>query len=194
MIGRFLDHARVRAELLLWRHGWSWLVAVLLLAVGAATHLTVIRPAEAAVEAMDAARQGLAATRAPDPVADSRADRAGNMREVIERSPAADAAARRLLELAQAQAIAMPRADYEQRAHESLPLVQLRISQPVRTTYPQLRRYIESVLRELPNASLDQVAAHRGSVEEGELEIRLHWSIWLPGVVPTQDSPKRGGG
>lgn len=190
MIRRNLALTKIGAELLLWRHGWSWAIAGGLLAVAMAIHLTVIRPAEVAAETLDAARLNQVTSRTPGPVSSAASKPVGGLRQVIERSPAVDALAQRLLVLAQAQAIALPRADYQQRAHGILPVMQLRVSQPVRATYPQLRRYIESVLREVPNASLDQVTASRVSVDEAELEIRLQWSFWMPAA---QRAPGQAG-
>ncbi|MFD0668900.1 hypothetical protein ACT80S_14365 [Ramlibacter sp. MAHUQ-53] len=106
-----------------------------------------------------------------------------DLQALLAAAPEPQAQLRTLAARAEAAQVQLARADYQRRAVPGVPLVQWQVSQPVRARYPQLREYIEAVLRALPTASLDQVSMRRESVGADELEARLRWSLWLPGPV-----------
>jgi hypothetical protein len=169
---------RVRCEIFLWRHGWLWpLVAALWLAAWTLDHharqaASQTARLEFAVRALPAAPAREAAVPPPR--------HAFPLPAEIAAAPDVTAAVERMLALAQAAGIELAQADYQHAGHPALQLTQTQIAQPLRASYPQLRRYLESVLRELPHASLDQVSARRDTVAQGQLEVRLKWSLWGP--------------
>ncbi len=185
--------AALQLQILLWRHGWAWPIAFALVLLGWAVQVMVLQPNQKAGHALQAEATRL---RVQQPAADAlrRAQEAPHgMPAVIAAAPAPTEIAARLLVLAEAEGVTLPRGDYQERPHPTLPLLQLRVTQPVRASYPQVRRYLEAVLRELPHASLDQVTAHRNDVAEGQLEVRLHWSFWRPLAPPsTAPADRRG--
>lgn len=169
---------RVHLDILLWRHGWAWPLASLLLAVAVLAHWTFVQPAQESLAAAraDVARlHGLRVTAAPV--------RTQPVTLVAAQAPLRGASppelVRKLVALAEAEQIAVAQSDYQRQDHPAARMLQFQVVQPVRASYPQLRRYIASVLRELPNASLDQVSARRDSVAQGQLEVKLRWSFWI---------------
>lgn len=97
----------------------------------------------------------------------------------LRQTPDAGELVRKMATLAQHQQLVLVQGDYSSQFHSTTQATQVQINQPIRGTYPQLRRYIEAVLRAVPNASLDQITARRENVGQSQLEARLRWSVWL---------------
>lgn len=180
---------RTRLQILLWRHGWAWPVALLLVAVAGATHWAVLLPLRASVAAAQAELAQEQSTATAKRVVEeplSEGQELAALQGVLRTAPEPAELVRRMAALAQAEQIILQQSDYQQQVHTTTRLVQVHVTQPVKASYPQLRRYIESVLRTIPNASLDQVAARRENVGQAQLEARLRWSFWIQKDSPAQ--------
>jgi hypothetical protein len=169
---------RVRCDILLWRHGWIWPLAAALVLAAWALDRQADRSQRHAGELRAALHSGAMAQPRADEAAPGR--RAGLVPAELAAAPDVATSVARMLALAQAAGLEIAQAEYLHGEVAELRLPRTQITQPVRATYPQLRRYLESVLRELPHASLDHVAARRESVGQGQLEVRLQWSLWGP--------------
>lgn len=171
-----------QAQVLAWRFGWSWLLAALAAVLALAVHLALLQPTrQALAEARD--DLALAAARrerkAPEPAPANDAQQIAALKAAL-RGPTDPAApVRRLGELARAEQITLSQGEYQQQLHAETGLLQLHVTQPVRASYPQLKRYVENVLRTQPNASLDQIAARRDNVGQAQLDVRLRWTFWV---------------
>lgn len=175
---------RPRLEIWLWRHGWSWVLALLVALVTVGLQQGALKPARAALaSAQDHARDR---ARAPVEIRPPQPSLA-HLQEPLRTAPPAPELARKMAALAQAHGVVASQADYQANAHPGLGLSQLQVTQPVRATYPQFRRYVEAVLREVPSASLDHVSARREHVGQGQLEVRLRWSFWQA-VAPLKEA------
>ena len=186
---------RVQAQILLWRHGWAWPAALLLLVAAAAMHWLVLQPVR---EALAATRSELGreqvATHAKPALSPalSEGEQLAAVRAVLQNAPEPAELVRRMSGLAQAEQIILPQGEYVQQLHSTTQVRQVHVTQSVRASYPQLRRYIQAVLRTIPNASLDQVAARRDNVGQSQLEVRLRWSFWMqPPVAVTARETQR---
>jgi hypothetical protein len=170
---------RVQAEILLWRHGWAWPMAIIALALASALQVVVLaraqQQARIAVGELERARK-FHNQRSSTPKQPAHSDAPWRSLPAI----GPGEAVARMLQLAQAQGLTLQQSDYHQQPLPALQAMQVQITQPLKATYPQLRGYIESVLREIPQASLDQVSARRDTVAQGQLETRLRWTLWLP--------------
>lgn len=194
MTPRGLGGWTLRMQIALWRQGAALPLALLLLAAAAVLEWTVTQPAQQrAAQVQDELRNALhrdaaqAASQPPAAPALTQRQQLAATQAVL-RAPSADATAlvRRMAALAQAQQIPLQQSDYQVQPHPAAAVVQVQITQPLRASYPQLRRYIEAVLRAMPQASLDQVSARRENVGQAQLEVRLRWSIWL--YIPAADT------
>jgi hypothetical protein len=173
---------RARIELLLWRHGWALPLAAALVALAAALQVFGFRPdlhelIEQSARRIQAGLDRIDA-RAGEPLDEARQLEGVRASLGGRRDPTA--LIRRLGELAQAEKIAIAQAEYQQRFMPATSLLHIQVTQPVTASYPQARRYVEAVLREMPNASLDQIAVRRDNVGQSRLEVRLRWSFWIP--------------
>jgi hypothetical protein len=192
-----IARARVCAEIALWRHGWAWPLAFTLLAGAIAIWLFWLEPAR---RERDRARAELAQEHAvvagaisPKAAAPDARQKLEALQDMLRRSPDSAQLVRKMAVLAQAELIALAQSDYQQQAITT-GVSRVQVTQPVRASYPQLRRYIESVLRDVPNASLDQVVAHRENVGLAQVEARLKWSLWIARPLgPAGDEPARVG-
>lgn len=189
---------RVRVELFIWRHGWVWVVLLALLGAAIVVQVALLQPLQLRRQAVQEDLRRLAAQqpgrlaearlgRAPEPAAPGLAaldvlDR--TLRPHIE----ATAQVRRVYRIAARQGLAIGQASFQHSAEPQAGIDHLQISLPLNAGYPQVRRFVEEVLRELPNASVDQLSLKRNQVGQAQLEARLRLSIWLtPG-----DPPKAG--
>ena len=176
---------RAQAEIALWRHGWAWAVAALLASMAAGACVWLLQPLQ---QARDAALLELAqahraravgqALPGPGAAIDDGA-RLQALQTLLQQGPEAGQIVRRMITLARAEQITLAQADYQQQANAGIGVTRVQITQPVRATYPELRRYIEAVLATTPNASLDQVVAKRDNVGQTQVEARLKWSLWI---------------
>lgn len=173
---------RTTLQIVLWRHGWAWPLAVAGAVLAFVIHFFVFEANSMALATAQAdLAQGSATalrltTAAPT---ETEQQQVQTLQTVLRQSPEADELVRKMAALAQAEQIALPQSDYQQQYHGATQVIQVRVTQPVHASYSQLRRYIESVLRGIPNASLDQIAARRDNVGQSQLEARLRWSFWI---------------
>jgi hypothetical protein len=185
---------RTATEIALWRHGWAWLLAAVLAGIAALGYLAVLQPSR---QVLGAAQRELAEQRkgpeAPPPgsssnhALDSQQQRLQALRAALSPSQNTGELVRRMVALAQAEQINLAQSDYQQQVNKGIGVTRVQISQPVRASYPQLRRYVEAVLQAIPNASLDQVMAKRDSVAQAQVEARLKWSLWS--YAATESTP-----
>lgn len=187
---RALSSVRVRAEITLWRHGWLWLAAVLLLGAGAG--MAVFARLSLAQQQEQLSQQAalLASLRK---TADERAGPADGAQAATDMSdadsqtalatvlPSADEAGselRRIYRIAAEQQVSIAQADFQEEPATGGSR-RLQMAFPTKATYPQLRRFLEASLREFPNLSLDRLAFKRNQVGEVQVEAKVHVSLWL---------------
>jgi hypothetical protein len=190
---RLAVRARVAVEIALWRHGRLWAVfAGLLLAVGGVAggaRWSLAQDAEQLRHEREtlAERQRAAAQRETSAAqaavgsslrADSDAEKRAQLLAVLPPREQVAEQVRRLYQLAAQQQVLIAQADFQSSADAS-GVERLQVSIPAKAPYPQLRRFVESSLRALPNASLDRLSFKRNQVGETEIEVRVYLSLWL---------------
>ena len=191
---------RAALEIALWRHGCLWVLGTILAAAAISAYVAALRPSQRTLASLDIELRNAQQGRAADPISpqlpapQSEQQRLQTLQAMLRQSPDAAELVRKMVELAQVEQIQLVQSDYQRQFHKPIQVSQVQITQPVRATYPQLRRYIESVLRAVPNASLDQIAARRDHVGQVQVEARLRWSLWIQSAPPrataTHQEPK----
>lgn len=175
-----LTAAGVELQVLLWRGGLAWPLAALVGLFAVALHFAVFVPARTALVAGHTElAQATLNTSKPNHLPATEEQQLEALRATLRTDAEPADLIRKLGELARTEQIALSQGEYQQKFHSKAQLLQVQVSQPVKTSYPQLRRYIEAVLRTMPNASLDQIQARRDNVAQAQLEVRLRWSFWL---------------
>jgi hypothetical protein len=179
--GLRMGTALAQTQVLLWRFGWSWPLSALVLAGVAAVYIALLAPMrhELARTHAELAHASAGAGALPaQPAAAPEQEQLGALRASLNAPADAAELIRRLDRLARAERIALAQGEYRQQFHADTQLLQLQVTQPIKAGYSQLKRYMESVLRTMPYASLDQIAARRENVAQAQLEVRLQWSFW----------------
>lgn len=188
-----LRSTATEAQVLLWRFGWCWPLACVALALAAALHFGAFVPARAALADTKAELAQAAVRRTTEPPAVPAASEEQQLQALqasLRGGPETTELIRRFGELARAEQIALAQGEYQQQFHPGTQLLQLQVTQPVKASYPQLKRYVESVLRTMPNVSLDQIAARRDNVAQSQLEVRLRWSVWIHAPRPARSEAR----
>jgi Trp operon repressor len=191
---------RTAAEIALWRHGWAWPLAGVLGLSAVIGYLMVLQPSRQ----MHETTKLELAQEMKRPAAPAGATQSSHSLDGQQRLQALRAAlsppsethklVRRMVALAQAEQINVAQSEYQQQVNAGIGVTRVQISQPVRASYPQLRRYIEAVLQSMPNASLDQVVARRDNVGQTHVEARLKWSLWTSAApAPASGTPRKEG-
>jgi len=184
---------RLVLELALWRRGGMWALAALLLMVAGgvalAARLAIGHDLMQLQQERLKLEKLLQASRQPvvsDPDADARSgavpltteQKRAALDSVLASREEVSEQVRRIYKLATQQRVEIAKADFRSDADgESLERVQMVI--PAKAAYPQLRRFLEAVLRDLPNASLDRLSFKRNQVGDTEIESRVYLSLWL---------------
>lgn len=188
----FSGAPRAWLQVAVWRQGWAWVIAASLVMAAIAMQVAFVTPSREALAAiraelsLTAPRAGTATPADADPPLLTEEQRLAQLQARLRGSPSATAIVTQMGALAQAQQIALTQGDYQQRAYADTGVTQVQVIQPIKASYPQLRGYIESVLRAFPNVSLDQIEVRRDNVAQAQPSARLKWSIWLlPGESGT---------
>lgn len=188
---------RMAVQVMLWRHGWGWPLAAVLGGLAAVLYLGMIVPDRVELtNALELLESEATASRraAVVPLESTEQQRLDALQALLRSSPPVGDLVRTMVTVAQTERISLQQGDYQQQLHPATHAIQLQITHPVGSTYPQLRSYIETVLRSIPNASLDQIAVRRENVGQAQLQARLRWSIWTQAPVAPPLGPARANG
>lgn len=213
------SRTRLHVEVALWRHGMVWGLILLLASVCVLGDLLLRRPGAVhnatlemtlAQRRMDAVRDSAVEAKTASPSPASVLGAPEQLRELLPPRASLTEQVLKLHELARASQLQLSQVVYSDIGlRVEVPLdtkargqavhrepgdggfERIRLHLPLRASYPQLRRFLESVLLELPNASLDQLSIKRGSVGEMQLDVAVRLSLWLRrDSASTADSPE----
>lgn len=164
--------------------------ALLLLIAAAVFHVTVGRPAEQHLEAVEQALRQRAARSPIVPVkAAAAADTAQRLAQFYaffdQKLTFTDWLAR-FYDLAQRSGVEPQSVEYHRVPREDVPLVLYEVSVPVTGDYGRIRAFSEYVLNALPVVSLDQATFKRQRPNQELVEAELRFTFYLPagGVRP----------
>jgi hypothetical protein len=105
-----------------------------------------------------------------DPIADPRTQ--------FPDSSTLGAQVRALAMYASQRQLTLPAAEYQFQRDPLAGMVRARMSFSLKTDYPRLRDFVEVILREMPNASLDRLSVRRESISQGQLDAQVSISLW----------------
>lgn len=192
----------LRAQVALWRYGWIWCISAAALIAAVAVWLTETKQAQAQLAQM---RTALAATahgpRAlavrPERSSDEQAQRLAQVLSVLQGSDATTDQISQILDAAARHGIDLPKGEYRTSVDRSTLVTRTLVSLPVKAGYPQLRSFVEDVLRSTPNASVDQISFRREAAAQASVEATLRISLWskpMPGAASAATRESTGSG
>jgi hypothetical protein len=138
-----------------------------------------LRPLEQEVAAQRGAVERLRARGPFRPVAVE--DRATELRRFHELFPHVEqlpGELERLFGLARGAGLDLRQGEYRLE-RPSAGLAAYRVTLPVRGAYPQLRNFVNAVLREFPIASIDALRFERHAVVDSQLDAQLRLTVWF---------------
>lgn len=184
---------RTGLEIGAWRYGWLWGVNLVL---GLAVLLSHFVGLPQQHRAIDLARQILLGVQAEQarnsqsPVPVLPTDNDPHQLAALTRIRVAEAdvgeVVQRISRIASTQGLRLAQSEFQTSSEGHDGLRQVQVTLPLRATYPQLRGWIEAVLRQIPGVSIDQITLKRETVAQGQAEIRIKLSIW---VAPNPPAP-----
>jgi hypothetical protein len=171
---------RLSAEIWLFRHGWALPTGALLLLLAAVLLVTQVLPAQDQVDLLQSRLQS-AQTRpktVPSVVPALPIEPGQLLRDLLSEAEGNPAQVRRIASIARQNGISLPRAQYSSSRQTPSGIEHTDITFSFVAGYPQSRAFIEGVLRELPNASVDRVSFERDQAQGAEAEITLRLTLW----------------
>lgn len=171
---------RLSAEIWLYRHGWALPTGALLLLLATVLLVTQILPVRDKVDLLQSQLQS-AQTRpkVAQSVAQAAPPEPGQpLRDLLSQAEGNPAQVRRIASIARLHGINLPRAQYSSSRQTPSGIEHTDITFSFVSGYPQSRAFIEGVLRELPNASVDRVSFERDQAQGAEAEITLRLTLW----------------
>jgi MarR-like DNA-binding transcriptional regulator SgrR of sgrS sRNA len=182
---------RLRAEIALWRYGWLWAALIPLIIASLVLHYWWL-PHRASLISAQSSRltvlqnslaQNRKAPKADVPITDD----AKISQQLLKASYAPSEVSTTLKiiqQIAKAKGIVLAQSEFQTHNEGHGGLRQVQVTLPLRCTYPQLRDFTTTLLRQLPGISLDQVVLKRDNVALAQADIRLKLSIWVNPLKP----------
>lgn len=171
--------ARLAAEIWVHFHGWALPVGGLLLIAGGLL-FTQVLPLHNEVDQLRSRLQSAQAEpKAALPPAPALPPEAGQQLRSILRQPEGDPAqVKRIAGIARLHGIELPQGQYTSARQAPSGIEHTDVTFNFVGRYPQSRAFIEGVLRELPNVSVDRVSFERDAALGAEAEITLRLTLW----------------
>lgn len=183
----------VHAQLLLWRFGLAFPLAIVAALLASGLHFQAQARAHAQAQRTAELRKPAARDHTAAPEPDGQAGTAQSAAQSLsKRFPPANEALQQLQQLASLatrEHLVIDRSDYAQQQDSVTGLSRLQLSQPVHGPYASLRTYLQAVLDSAPNISLDHASFRRDNVGKADVEAQLRWSLWFASVAVAPAKP-----
>ena len=187
-----LQHLRLRIEIGLWRYGWLWIVALTVLMLGILLHTAWLPQQAQNVQLLDERLVAveLEQQRRSAPPSSPKISDIDQATEQLARitysSTEVSVALQMIQQIAKAKGIALAQSEFQTTTEGLGGFKQIQVTLPVRCSYPQLRDFTSTLLRQLPGISLDQIILKRDNIAQSQADVRLKLSIW---VNPSKVTP-----
>jgi hypothetical protein len=187
-----MGHYRLLSEVLLWRHGYGWVLLALVLLMTLIAQLFVL-PHQLHSQMVASARlaqlrqtelsrdKGLHSLAQPS----REAEILDQLVQVSFFEAGVSDSLRSIARIAQSNGVFLSQSEFQNSAEGHGGLSRLQVTLPLRASYPRLKRFVEQVLLEHPGISVDELVLKRESVAQNQVEIRVKLSLWIqPGKHP----------
>ncbi|HJX19180.1 MAG TPA: hypothetical protein VJ437_13450 [Acidiferrobacterales bacterium] len=185
---RDLSPARLRWMANLWLRGLGWpgIVGLSLVAFSLAFYVSAVLPAQEELERrlneanslrdriQQAARIFTSNPRSP-------AGQLGAFYQFFPASEGAPETLRGIYQAAQAQGIFLDRGEYHVIPEQSGRLLRYQVTLPVKGPYPQIQKFLATVLTQNPTVSLENVSFGKQKVADPVVEARIQLIVYLRG-------------
>ncbi len=176
---------RARVEIVSWRHGLIWLIALAALCAAVLLEAVQAYPLRSelaqSASAIALAQREAAAARLRPATTEQASDQAlqlARLETVLRGAGRIDEQMRVILAAAAHQGIELPRAEYQSSVDAPTRVARVQASFAIKASYARVRGFVEEVLRVLPNASVDHISFKRDAVAQSEVEATVRLSLW----------------
>jgi hypothetical protein len=182
--GMTVKRLRWQAHLRLIRLGWPGVLGLSLIAFGLAYYQSTVRPDKMRLEKLHEQAVSLQERikYAANSFTDNPRSPAEQLSAYYEFFPTSDTAPdwlRKIYQAAQIQDITLEQGDYRIAAEKEGRLLHYQVTFPVKGTYLQLRKFIATVLAEVPVASLDQVGFEKQKISDPVVEAKIRLTLYF---------------
>ncbi len=200
---------RTGLDIGVWRFGWLWGV-ILATALAVLVFQWVVVPQQhrandltrQALQTVETVRAQQRQRQASVVPMDQDAQPLADLRRISVAESDVGEVLRRISQMANAQGLSLAQSDVQTSSEGHGGLRQVQVTLPLRASYPQLRQWVEAVLRQLPGVSVDQIALRRETAAQGQAEVRVKLSIWVDldkepsgrSLLPAATTPTKPGG
>jgi Tfp pilus assembly protein PilO len=164
------------------RLGWPGVLAIVLLVVSISLYFSTISPMQDELEAL---KQSMDALRNPSS-RQAKIDLSGSQTEQLAEfyrffPPEKDSPKwlGMMMEIAVRNGITLNHGDYAVVRDAAGQLRRFRITLPVQGTYPQIRKYLATLIADIPSMSLENVQFERKGIEDTDLKANIKLVLYL---------------
>lgn len=179
MANRFLSSLGLTLQLFRLRMGWALIVVVALFACAAGIYWLALPDLLQRTEATRRARAGLQQGHLLSTENRQLHERYEAFRTRLGESAGRGELLKALFAEAARAGIALSQGDYQRLSDTDGGYQKQQLTLPVRGAYPQIRKFVDTVLEKLPAASLDEISFRRDNVRSPVIEARLKLTIYL---------------
>jgi hypothetical protein len=172
---------RLWCEVAIYRRGWLPLVMIATLAAAAAFQFVWLKPLINERNMLQDRLASAAKPRsAPKPAVSEPPEAPLNQVLAVLASPEdMNSEIASLFKVAEREGLRFERSSYQYEPTTGLPWTRVSISIPVSGSYPAVRSFVEAILREHPNMSLDQLSIQREASDKPQADVLLTFSAWF---------------
>jgi len=186
-LARSAGSLRLAAEIAIWRYGALWVLSAVAVIIALVLLVAQVVPLRAALEANK--RQLAQLTVENGAQNAQRRARSAAAHAALEASqlsaaglPAvaqADSEVRRIYRLASLHGLELPQSLFQTSRDARTGITRVQVNSTVTASYPQLRLFIETLLRQMPHVTVDQLTFSRENIGQDHIKAELRISCWL---------------
>jgi hypothetical protein len=177
---------RLFVQVGLWRHGWIWLVIMLLLLLALLMQqlwLPSLNRSAQQAQALIRQLEDQQVAQRNTPVATPTLTADDLALQALDRATYAESqitpTLRAIYAIAAKQGITVAQSEFQTNNEGRGGLRQLQVTLPMRTNYPQFKAFTQELLRQHAGISLDQLQIKRESITQKQPEVRIKLSLWI---------------
>lgn len=178
---------RLAGEIVVWRYGLLWPASAIAAVIALSLLLGQVLPLRAELEAkrgelaqLSVERGAQTAQRRARSAAAHAALEASQLSEAgLPAVSQADSEVRRIYRLASMHGLELPQSLFQTSRDTRSGITRVQINSTVSASYPQLRLFLETLLRQMPHVTVDQLTFSREDVSQDRLKAELRISCWL---------------
>jgi Tfp pilus assembly protein PilO len=161
---------------------WPGLLGLALLVVAVAFHAVGVRPLQARAVALESEARTLAAkigTRGSPAERPTQRSQLSNFYAFFPVIAAVPELLGKMQIAARDNGLQLQKGEYRLTQEREFPLARYQVTLPVRGTYPQVRGFVNDVLKLVPAAALDDLTLKREAAGDPQVDARVRFTVFL---------------